>query len=156
MPLTLLLLISWPIAELFVAIEVADAIGVLYTVLALIAGWPIGVWAVRSQGASAWRRLRAALVIRNPKRAGTTTMPVREVLDGGLVLLGGGLLIVPGFITDVIGICLLIPFSRAPLRAALGRQIRRQGVVRAARFTRQSGPDDVESTATDLHQPRLR
>ncbi|MDQ2760231.1 MAG: FxsA family protein [Actinomycetota bacterium] len=149
MLLALLLLICWPIAEVYVAIKVAGAIGVLYTVLALIAGWPIGVWVVRSQGAAAWCRLRAALAAQSTATAGR---PMRAVLDGALVLLGGGLLIVPGFITDVIGICLLIPFSRAPLRAALGRRIPRP----PARFTRDPRPDDVDATATDLDQPRLR
>jgi UPF0716 family protein affecting phage T7 exclusion len=48
----LLLLIIWPIAELFVAIQVAEAIGVLLTVLALIVSWPLGVWLIRATARS--------------------------------------------------------------------------------------------------------
>ena len=102
----LLLLICWPIAELFVAIEVAQAIGILATVLLLIVSWPLGLWLVRSEGRAAWRRLSAAVAEGRP--------PAKEVLDGALVMTGGALLIVPGFITDVIGLLLLAPPTRGP------------------------------------------
>ena len=84
-----LLLILWPVAELFVLIKVAEAIGVLYAILLLVVSWPLGTWVLRSQGRAAWRRLSAAVA------AGRS--PGREVLDGALVLIGGLLLIVPGF-----------------------------------------------------------
>lgn len=115
MLLALAVLICWPVAELFVAIGVAEAIGVLYTVVLLIVTWPLGMWAVRSQGHAAWRRLSVALASGKP--------PGVEVLDGALVLLGGALLIVPGFITDALGICLLLAPTRRPLRALLVRNL---------------------------------
>jgi UPF0716 protein FxsA len=142
----LLLLICWPIAELFVAIQVADAIGILWTVILLAAGWPLGTWAVRSQGRAVWRRLTAAVSEGRP--------PGREVLDGALVLIGGALLIVPGFITDVLGILALLPPTRALLRGLLARNIQNRPVVQRARFRGRSY--DVDSTARDLDQPRLR
>ena len=77
----LLLLILWPIAELFVAIKVAEAIGVLAMLLLLIVTWPVGGWVLRSQGRAAWRRLSAAV------SAGRS--PGREVLDGALIMIGG-------------------------------------------------------------------
>jgi UPF0716 protein FxsA len=144
--LFLLLLICWPIAELYVAIQVADAIGALYTVLLLIASWPLGSWALRSQGRAAWRRLATAVAEGRP--------PAREVLDGALVLAGGVLLIAPGFITDVIGLSLLLPPTRALLRLAVIRNFRSRFLVRAVRAT--SRPYDVDSTARDVDQPRLR
>jgi UPF0716 protein FxsA len=140
------LLILWPIAELFVAIKVAEAIGVLETIVLLIAGWPLGMWALRSQGAAAWRRMSAAIAENRP--------PGREVLDGVLVLLGGGLLIVPGFITDAIGIVLLLPPTRALMRRLLVRNLQSRIVIRAATFGRR--PYDVDSTARDVDQPQLR
>jgi UPF0716 protein FxsA len=146
MLIALVLLICWPVAELLVAIKVADAIGVLDTIVLLIAGWPIGVWALRSQGGAAWRRLGAAV---SERRA-----PTREVVDGALVLVGGVLLIVPGFITDFVGIILLLPPTRAPARALLVRGLQSRLVVQATRFT--SKPYDVDSTARDVEQPRLR
>jgi UPF0716 protein FxsA len=144
----LLLLICWPVAEVFVAIELADAIGVLAMLLLLIASWPIGTWALRSRGRAAWRRLGEAVAARRP--------PGREVLDGALTLLGGLLMIVPGFITDALGALLLLPPTRALMRRVLVRNLQSRVVVRATGFTRGATPYDVDSTATDVDQPRLR
>jgi UPF0716 protein FxsA len=143
--LALVLLILWPVAELFVVIRVADAIGWLWTLLLLIAGWPIGIWVLRSHGRAAWERLGAAVSAGRP--------PAREVLDGALILLGGVLLIIPGFITDVLGIIALLPPTRGLARLLLVRNLHSRVVVRAARFP---GPSyDIESTAHDVDQPEL-
>jgi UPF0716 protein FxsA len=148
-----LLFVCWSVAEIFVAIKIADAIGVLAMLLLLIAGWPIGMWALRSQGRSAWRRLNDAVAAGRP--------PGREVLNGALVLLGGLLMMVPGFITDAFGALMLLPPTRALARVALARNFRSRLVVRAARFGgRRFGGGgsayDVDSTATDIDQPQLR
>jgi UPF0716 protein FxsA len=147
--LALLLLILWPIAELFVAIKVAEAIGVLLTVLALIVSWPIGMWLLRANGRAAWRRLSAAVSAGRP--------PAREVIDGALVLLGGVLFIVPGFISDVIGLSLLLPPTRALARVGIVRNFHSRVVVAATRFSRPAPTAyDVDSTANDIDQPQLR
>jgi UPF0716 protein FxsA len=147
--LLLILFIAWPIAELFVIIKVADAIGVLDTIVLLIAGWPLGIWALRSQGRAAWRRLAVAVAENRP--------PTREVVDGALIVAGGGLLIVPGFITDALGILLLLPPTRAVVRQLVIRNFKSRLVVRAVgRQRRPPGPYDVDSTATDVEPPRLR
>lgn len=144
--LFLVLVICWPLAELFVVIKVAEAIGILFTILLLIATWPIGSWALRSQGRAAWQRLATAIA--------QGRRPGREVLDGALILLGGMLLIIPGFITDIVGAALLLPPSRALARRLLVRNIQSRIVVRAAQF---GGPAyDVDSTARDIDQPQLR
>jgi UPF0716 protein FxsA len=147
--LLLILFIAWPIAELFVIIKVADAIGVLDTIVLLIAGWPLGIWALRSQGRAAWRRLAVAVAENRP--------PTREVVDGALIVAGGGLLIVPGFITDAIGITLLFPPTRALVRAFLVRNFSNRLVLQAFAVRRRPPPvHDVDSTATDIDQPQLR
>jgi UPF0716 protein FxsA len=146
--LALLLLILWPVAELYVAIKVADAIGVVAMLLLLIAGWPLGSWALRSQGRAAWRRLTDALAMRRA--------PGRHVLDGALTLLGGMLLIAPGFISDALGVVLLLPPARALTRKVLTRSLQSRILVRSARPTRSPRPYDVDSTATDLEQPSLQ
>ena len=140
-----LVLACWVIAELFVAIKVADAIGVLLTVVLLFAGWPVGTWVLRSRGRAAWRRLSIAV---SEGRA-----PGREVIDGALVLFGGALLMVPGFITDVLGICALLPPTQTLARWLLVRNLYSRVVVGAARFG--AGRYDVDSTARDVDQPRL-
>jgi UPF0716 protein FxsA len=145
--LFVLLLICWPVAEVFVAIEVANAIGVLAMLLLLIASLPIGSWALRSQGRAAWRRLGDAVAASRP--------PGPEVLNGALVLVGGMLMMIPGFITDVLGAALLLPPTRALMRGLLVRNLQSRIVVRATRFGRRSATYDVDSTATDVDQPRL-
>jgi UPF0716 protein FxsA len=146
--LVLLLLILWPIAELFVAIKVAEAIGVLVTVLLLVVSWPLGLWLLRAEGRSAWRRLSAAVAAGRP--------PGREVINGALVLVGGVLLIVPGFISDVVGLSLLLPPTRALARAGIVRNFRGRVVLAATRFSRPPpSAYDVDSTANDIDQPQL-
>jgi UPF0716 protein FxsA len=139
------ILLIWPLVEIFAAIAVAHVIGVLWTVLLLAAGWPIGMWAIRSEGRAAWQRLGEAIAAGRP--------PGREVLDGALVLAGGALLIVPGFVTDVIGLCLLPAPTRAGLRFLLVRNLQSRLVVRATRADRAGERYDVDSTATDVGPP---
>lgn len=144
--MALFFLVLWAAAEIYVAILVAGAIGVLPMLLLLIAGWPVGVWALRSQGRIAWRRLSEAVAAGRP--------PAREVLNGALVLLGGALMMVPGFITDAIGLLLLLPPTRALAGVLVVRNLHSRLVVRATRFGGRYAYD-VDSTATDVDQPQL-
>jgi UPF0716 protein FxsA len=139
--------IVWLLAELFVAIGVAHAIGAGYMLLALIVSWPLGGWALCSQGRAAWRRLSDAV------SAGRS--PGREVLDGALVLIGGLLLIIPGFLSDLVGICALLPPTRSLLRGRLARHLQGRFMTSAARFGAAKPSDDVDSTASDVDQSQL-
>jgi UPF0716 protein FxsA len=123
-PLLFLIFILVPIAEIYVIIQVGQAIGALWTVLLLIADSIIGARLLSWQGRRAWLRFQEALA------AGK--MPHREVMDGVLIILGGAFLLTPGFITDVFGLVLLIPPTRAVVRRALARII----VRRRLRFAR--------------------
>jgi UPF0716 protein FxsA len=145
--LALFLLLLWPLAELFVIVKVAEAIGVLLTLALLIAGWPIGRWAIRTQGRTVWRRMAEAV------NAGR--VPAREVLDGTLVVVGGLLLMIPGFISDAVGIFLLLPPCRAPVRWLLARNFSSSVVTQTVRFAARGREYDVDSTATDVDQPQL-
>lgn len=142
-----LVLVVWAAAEVFVAVQVANAIGALATLLLILLSWPVGWWALRAQGRAAWRRLGTAVSEGRP--------PGGEVLDGVLVLLGGLLLIVPGFISDVLGALALLPPTRALMRRQLARHVQSRLIVQATRFTGASRPYDVDSTATDVDQPPL-
>jgi UPF0716 protein FxsA len=146
MAFALLLLILWPIAEVWVAIKVAGAIGVLPMILLLVVSWPLGSWVLRSRGRAAWRRFALAVSEGRP--------PGRAVADGALLLLGGLLLIVPGFISDAFGLALLLPPTRLPLRSLVLRNFQSRFVLRAARFSRPASYD-VDGTASDIDQPRL-
>ncbi len=146
--LFLVLLVLWPVAELFVAVKVAEAIGVLLTIVLLVASWPVGMWLLRSEGRAAWRRLSVAV------DAGRS--PGRSVLDGALALVGGVLFLVPGFITDVLGAGLLLSPIRALARRAIERNVASRLVVRATRFSgRPPSSYDVDSTARDVDPRHL-
>ena len=154
--LPLIFFVLWPIAEVYVIVRVAEAIGILLTIVLLIAAWPLGTWAMRSEGRVAWRRFNAALADGRP--------PGREVVDGALIILGGGLLIVPGFITDAVGLLLLFPPTRVLLRALVIRNFQHRLVMQAGRFGRRSGtgprgsaePYDVDGTAREVDPPQLQ
>jgi UPF0716 protein FxsA len=162
MPLLLLvaLFIVIPIAELYVIIQVGQAIGALPTIAILLADSIIGSLLLRSQGRTAWRRFNEAL--------GAGRVPAREVLDGTLVIFGGAFLITPGFITDIVGIILLLPPTRALVRRLTVRVFARRFVVSAVgtagaagaraagrRSNRTNGTHDVEGTAVEVDPPHL-
>jgi len=115
-----------PLIELAIAIQVGRWIGVVPTVLLLLVESLIGAWIVGREGAAAWRALNDQL------RTGRT--PTRELADAALVLAGGLLLLTPGFLTDVAGFALVLPFTRPAARrlltAWLGRSVTRR-LVRA-------------------------
>lgn len=139
----LLLFVVVPLAELYVIIQVGQAIGAVWTIALLLADSILGSVLLRSQGRAAWRRFQTALAAGRP--------PAREVLDGGLVMFGGALLLSPGFLTDVLGLVLLLPPTRALVRRALVRRMGR-GIVRRVAGGRARGPsmDDVDGTAVDV------
>jgi UPF0716 protein FxsA len=115
MPALLLALIVVPIVEIAVIVQVGSLIGVLPTIVLLLAESLLGAWIVKNEGVRAWRALRAA--------AAAGRMPDRELLDGALVLVGGTLLLTPGFVTDLAGFILVLPFTRPWARLALMRLI---------------------------------
>ncbi len=159
LPLLFLLFVGVPILELWVILQVGDAIGVLPTIGLLIADSIIGAALMRSQGRAVWRRFTEAL------NAGR--VPAREVLDGALVVFGGALQLAPGFVTDGLGLFLVLPPTRAIVRRVLVRRLTRSGPIglawsagNAARRSRtrpQPPPRgaDVEGTATEVDPPAL-
>jgi UPF0716 protein FxsA len=136
MPLLVLLFIVVPIAELYVIIQVGQAIGVLPTVAILLLDSLLGSWLLRQQGRAAWRRFSAALQAGRP--------PARETIDGALILMGGALLITPGFLSDLLGLALLLP----PTRAVIVRVLARRFLGRMTVATRRGY--DIDGTAHDV------
>jgi UPF0716 protein FxsA len=102
-----------PLAELWVIFEIGHAIGIWPTLALLAVDSILGAMLLRRQGKSAWRRFNMAL------SAGR--VPAREVMEGTLILIGGALLLTPGFITDGFGLALLLPPTRRAFLALLGR-----------------------------------
>jgi UPF0716 protein FxsA len=114
MPLILVLLfIVVPILELYVIIQVGQLIGVVPTLILLLADALLGSMLLKHEGRGAWRRFNEALAARR--------FPGREVADGVLIVIGGTLLLTPGFLTDIFGLFLLLPPTRAIARRVLKR-----------------------------------
>src|SRR5690554_2938641 len=141
MPFVALMLVAAVFAELYVIVQVAQAFGILATVVALVLIGAAGVWVVKLQGIAALRRVTGA--VRQGK------LPHLEVIDGASVLSAGLLLVVPGFISDVIALLVLLPPVRSVVRAWI---VGRFAVVRvvdqaSGRFSfggqRSTGTDEV-------------
>lgn len=115
------LLLAVPIAELYVIVQVAQGIGVLETIVLLFLVSIAGSYLLRYQGMATWRRLQATL--------NRGEIPTQEVTDGFCILLGGALLVTPGFLSDVVGLLLLFP----PSRAVIKNMFRKVVFVRMAR-----------------------
>ena len=142
--LLILLFIVLPIAELYVIIQIGGAIGVLPTLAILVVDSLVGAALARSQSRAAWERFNRALA--------EGRIPGREVFDGAMIILGGALLLTPGFITDIVGLLLLVPPTRAALRG-VPQPIRgeaRRG--RVARHALRLGPPGRPSATA----PRVR
>jgi UPF0716 protein FxsA len=152
LPLLLLLFLIVPLLELYVILQVGQAIGVLPTIAILIADSVLGSILMRSQGRLAWRRFNVAVAEGRP--------PATEAIDGVLVIFGGALLLTPGFVTDVAGLLLLLPFTRPILRRLLVRRFAARMIASARIRRRPDAPDrtwDVEGTATEVDpRPRLQ
>jgi len=147
--LLVLLFIAVPIAELYVIVAVVgDAIGIGWTLLLLVVDSILGSLLLRSQGRAVWRRFTQATT--------TGRVPHREVLDGALVIFGGALLLTPGFITDIVGLLLLLPPTRAVARRVVAQALARRVIVGltsgrgGGRRRRPAGRAyDVEGSATE-------
>ena len=115
-----LLFIGVPILELYVLIQVGQVIGAWWTVLLLVADSALGAWLVKREWRGTWRALQQAL------RSGR--VPNRELIDAALVVIGGTLLLTPGFVTDLFGFFALTPVTRPIARRFVssyaGRRLR--------------------------------
>lgn len=110
-----------PILEIYVLIQVGQVIGAWWTILLLIASGFLGSYLVKREGSRAWWALQDAL------RAGR--VPAKELADGALILIGGTLLLTPGFLSDVVGMAVILPLTRPLARRLLTRVITRRLVV---------------------------
>lgn len=100
----IVLLIVVPTVEIAVILSVGRWIGALPTVALLLASAVLGGWLLRREGGRAWRAFRAAVRLRRP--------PAVEVAEGVLVVVGGLLMVLPGYLTDLLGMLLLLPPTR--------------------------------------------
>jgi UPF0716 protein FxsA len=118
MTVLVVLLVVVPIVEIAVLIAVGRAIGGWETIALLLVESALGAWLVRREGSRAWAALANALR--------TGRMPSRELTDAALVLVGGTLLLTPGFVTDVVGFAFVLPITRPLARGLLVHLVERR------------------------------
>lgn len=116
--LLVVLLLVVPLLEVVVIVAVGRAIGGWPTFALLLLESAFGAWLVRREGIRAWRSLQQALT--------TGRMPSRQLADAALLLVGGALLLAPGFLTDALGFLLVLPFTRPAARALLEAAVARR------------------------------
>ena len=127
--LLLLVLLGIPVAEIFFIIRVARDLGILETIGLLVGVSVVGAWLVRRSGLGVLRQIQ--------ERVARGEIPGRELVDGLLILVGGLLMLTPGFLTDAVGLLLLVPPTRLALRALLIRRYSKR--MRVAGWTAGQG-----------------
>ena len=126
--LLLLALLGIPVAEIFFIIRVTRDLGIPETIGLLVAVSVAGAWLVRRSGLGVLRQIR--------ERSARGEVPGKELVDGLLILVGGLLMLTPGFLTDAVGLLLLVPPTRLALRGLLVRRYSKR--LRVAGWT--AGP----------------
>jgi len=150
----LLPIVALPLIEIFVISRVGSAIGAANTFLLLLAGVVVGALVIRYEGRRVLTRLRVlGEAAQREGQADPTVLAAqgkeatRAAADAGVVVLGGILFIVPGFVTDVLGLLCVLPFTRPLVRRLIGTVVaakianstRLGGAVREARIHRPDG-----------------
>ena len=96
-----------PFFEIYVLLKMGGLIGAMPTVMLVVFTAVLGAWMLRQQGFATWQRLQAGLAQGQP--------PVLEMIEGPILLVGGALLLTPGFFTDILGFICLLPMTRKKL-----------------------------------------
>jgi UPF0716 protein FxsA len=122
----LLLFTLVPALELALLLAIGQRIGLLPTLALIATTGLIGAWLARREGIRTWRELRGTMA--------SGKVPGNTLLQGAAILVGGTLLLTPGVVTDLLGILLLIPPTRAALLRAARRRIERSLVRRHGRI----------------------
>lgn len=138
-------LLVLPILEIYVIIQVGQVIGAGPTLVLLILESALGAWIVKNEGRRAWSALSQAF--------STGRLPGRELADAALVLVGGTLLLTPGFVTDVFGFFFVLPFTRPLARRWLSWAVSRR-MLRSRPATRPQ-PGSRDSTGASGGDDRV-
>jgi UPF0716 protein FxsA len=142
LPILFLMLLAIPVAELYVILQVSQQVGVLETIALLVLISAVGAWLLKQQGLATWARLQRTLA--------EGRVPGKELTDGALILFGGALLLTPGFLTDIVGIVLLFPVTRAAVKRAARPLLARWAHRKSPAFR------IYETTATRTSRPSPR
>ncbi len=141
-----LLFLVFPLLELFVLIRVGSSIGALTTLLLVLVGGVFGVMCMRLAG------LTTALKVR--ERMAQGEVPNSDMLNGLLMVVAGGLLFLPGFISDVVGLVLLLPITRKLLIKRIAFHMT-QSAAQSQQYYQQSRSHAQQDTQAQNPHPQI-
>jgi UPF0716 protein FxsA len=147
-PLLVVIFLFVPVVEIYVIIQVGQLIGPLPTLALLIIESLLGAWLLKREGRAAWASLQQAVA------AGR--MPAQELVDAGLVLVGGSLLLAPGFVTDVVGFFFILAPTRPLARRLLLWLLARRAARLAGRARWSAGPAAAGPRSSGRPRPAQR
>lgn len=140
-----LLFVIVPIVELYTIIKMSSYIGFFNTLGVMFLVAVLGSWLVKREGIRVWRRFNDSVA------AGK--VPTRDIVDGVLILGAGALLLTPGFFSDIFGLLMLFPPSRAVFRSMLLKRSQRNIIVlrrMSKTYPSDAGRDVIDTDATDV------
>lgn len=138
-----------PLVEIWAILQVGQLVGPWWTIALLVLDSVIGAWLIKREGGRAWQALRQAL-----QRG---RMPARELADAALILIGGTLMLSPGFVLDIAGILLILPFTRPVARRLLTSVVERRLLAVPAFGSRfGTGPGDADRPGPGPEGPVVR
>lgn len=111
----IILLMLLPFLDLYLLIEVAGTLGFIPTIGLIVLTGTIGAFFIRREGRTVLRRLGTSVTAKEVSR---------NVLEGGLIVLGGVMLLSPGFLTDCLGFLLVIGWSRTRIVLMLEERLK--------------------------------
>ena len=117
-----LLILLIPFVEIYLLLEVGGIIGALPTIFLVVFTAVLGAWLLRRQGFETFRKFQLSLA--------QGEIPAYEIIEGPIILLGGVLLLTPGFLTDILGFVCLIP----SLRRKVAQYILEKHLIQASGF----------------------
>lgn len=129
--IALSVLLAWPLAEIAGFVVVGRALGLWWTLGLVIITGLLGAFMMRQQGLHLLRKLS--------EESQQGQIPASSVIDGAMIVVAGILLLLPGFVTDIIGIALFIPFVRRLLWSVIGRRVVVVGPRGKTGFNRSAG-----------------
>jgi UPF0716 protein FxsA len=138
--IALLFLLIVPFVEIYLLLQVGSIIGAIPTIFLVVLTAVLGAWLLKQQGLATLQRFQASLA--------QGTLPAYEMVEGPILLVGGALLLTPGFITDIMGFACLIP----QLRRKIAQYVIENHLIQAGGPFQPARPAEKDALEGDYHK----
>ncbi|MBF6648171.1 FxsA family protein [Methylobacter sp. BlB1] len=138
--IALLFLVVVPFVEIYLLLQVGGIIGAVPTIFLVVLTAVLGAWLLKQQGLATLQRFQASLA--------QGTLPAYEMIEGPILLVGGALLLTPGFITDIMGFACLIP----QLRRKIAQYVIENHLIQAGGPFQPARPAEKDALEGEYHK----